>query len=220
LAKETGRAGEFEKISTPVSVLYRKFPHLADRWAEQKAKQSQKGGPDFSFQDFLDWLKTKQKISENISRQKTIEGSKNRSSVKIAGSKTEVNDAKAPQQTVGKTSTSKSFGDKNRPAPQRPNSGTSGSNCPLCNQPHPLELCTRFKNLEIGARVDLCQSKGMCFVCLSSGHIARWCARAKTEKCKVCGSNRHHTLVHREATKGSPPDTTSKMAEKPATQPL
>jgi hypothetical protein len=44
LAKDTGRSEEFERPSTPVTILYKKLPHLVDRWAEQKAKQSLKTG--------------------------------------------------------------------------------------------------------------------------------------------------------------------------------
>jgi hypothetical protein len=77
LAKDTGRSEEFEKPSTPVTILYKKLPHLADRWAEQKAKQNLKTGSNQTFQNFMEWLKLKQKISEQIGRQKAIEALRN-----------------------------------------------------------------------------------------------------------------------------------------------
>jgi hypothetical protein len=77
LAKDTGRSEEFERSSTPVTILYKKLPHLADRWAKQRAKQSLKTGDNQTFQNFMEWLKLKQKISEQIGRQKAIEALRN-----------------------------------------------------------------------------------------------------------------------------------------------
>jgi ribosomal protein S12 methylthiotransferase accessory factor YcaO len=54
LAKETGRSEEFERPSTPVTIFYKKLPHLADRWAEQKAKQNMKTGKNQTFQNFME----------------------------------------------------------------------------------------------------------------------------------------------------------------------
>jgi hypothetical protein len=50
---------------------------LADRWAEEKAKQNFRTGKNQTFLNFLEWLKLKQKISEQIGRQKAIEALRN-----------------------------------------------------------------------------------------------------------------------------------------------
>ena len=47
LARDTGRADEFERKSTHRDILFKKLPHLADRWAEFRAKQATKNDNPF-----------------------------------------------------------------------------------------------------------------------------------------------------------------------------
>jgi hypothetical protein len=54
LEKDKGRSEEFERPSTHVNILYRKLPYLADRLAEQKAKQVLKTGENQTFQNFME----------------------------------------------------------------------------------------------------------------------------------------------------------------------
>ena len=72
----------------------------------------------------------------------------------------------------------------------------SSTNCSLCSQPHPLEFCTCFKNLDSSARGDYCKVNKICWRCLCPNHMARVCPRSKIIKCKECGSERHHSLMH------------------------
>ena len=65
--------------------------------------------------------------------------------------------------------------------------------CPLCDKPHELEQCKTFLGKTPHERVEVCKSKGVCFSCLTKGHMARRC-RKRTE-CEVCKKS-HATLLH------------------------
>jgi hypothetical protein len=79
------------------------------------------------------------------------------------------------------------------------------SNCSMCNNPHPLELCSRFKALNAEQRIAHCKLNRSYFICLGRGHMTRYCQKAKNAKCQTCMSTRHHTLIHIQM------DTTPKM---------
>jgi hypothetical protein len=196
LAKDTGRSEEFERPSTPVTILYRKLPYLADRWAEQKAKQSLKTGDNQTFQNFMDWLKLKQKVSEQIGRQKAIEGQRIGKGPTKSNTATAATHVTVPQQKNGgawgqqKVSFSRPpqqkapfYGPPPQKAPFKKhmpdqNKGVEmNSNCSMCNNPHPLELCSKFKVLNAEQRFAHCKVNRACFICLGRGHLARYCKK-------------------------------------------
>jgi hypothetical protein len=197
-----------------VTILYKKLSHLADRWAEQKAKQSLKTGDKQSFQNFMEWLKLKQKISEQIGRQRAIEGQRAKGPTK-SNMATAATHVTVPQQKNGGA-----WGQQKVPFPMPPQQkppfygpppkgvpfrkpipgqikgGETNSNCSMCYNPHPLELCSKFKALNAEQRFAHCKVNRACFICLGRGHLARFCKKSKNEKCQTCMSTRHHTLIH------------------------
>jgi hypothetical protein len=66
----------------------------------------------------------------------------------------------------------------------------------MCNNPHPLELCSKFKALSAEQRFAHCKVNRACFICLGRGHLAKFGRKPKNEKCQTCMSTRHHTLLH------------------------
>jgi hypothetical protein len=180
LAIETHRNDEFERKTTHSNILFRKFPYFADQWATQRAKQGLKEDRVLGFKDFLQWLKTKQKIAENISRQRAVEGlkgsqvPKRMSPYKMGEPRAPNPMPKGPNKGVPTPHQTKfpPWGPVREPFPSNPNTGpknptphtssarlpnnpiphaNNGTNCTMCLQPHPLEFCSRFKALDVPA---------------------------------------------------------------------
>ena len=67
--------------------------------------------------------------------------------------------------------------------------------CTMCQQTHDIQNCEQFTALTVNERAAFAGRDGLCFNCLSRGHISRRCpsdARCRTEYC----GGRHHTLLH------------------------
>lgn len=81
------------------------------------------------------------------------------------------------------------------PAVQKPRTlhVSQGSQCPLCSEFHKIIFCKQFAKLDLDARRDFVQTKGLCFNCLGGFHSARVCQNPTT--CRVC-KRRHHSLLH------------------------
>lgn len=67
--------------------------------------------------------------------------------------------------------------------------------CLFCQKNHTLETCFKIKELTHSERVEFLKLKGLCFGCLTQGHLSRTCKRRMV--CKQC-SQRHPDLLHIE----------------------
>ena len=67
--------------------------------------------------------------------------------------------------------------------------------CPVCSYKHKLELCRTFLKLAEPEKREVVRKNGICYKCLTRGHIAMHCQ--DVVNCGVCGGN-HHTAFHRE----------------------
>jgi hypothetical protein len=69
-----------------------------------------------------------------------------------------------------------------------------GSKCDFCqNTGHSLQACKEIKERSLNERKDFIKKKGLCFACLSSGHMSKFCQNRAT--CSECG-RRHPTILH------------------------
>ena len=75
--------------------------------------------------------------------------------------------------------------------------------CPVCAASHQLHQCNRFKKLNVAKRRETVRNLRLCFNCLTGGHMLRTCTRSH---CKIC-HNKHHTLLHVNATRPEPDNT-------------
>jgi hypothetical protein len=151
-----------------------------------------KTGKNKTFQNFIIWLKLKQKISEQIGRQKAIEALRNpkgplKSTAVPTGS---------PERQGQKNEPKRGYGSPNQK--ETPFKKPHNSNCSLSNNPHPLIFCSRFKalDLEFRFRIRHLRSNGSCFICLGGGHKSRFCPKKNTSKCTTCSLGKHHTSIH------------------------
>ncbi|KAK0134388.1 hypothetical protein N1851_030045 [Merluccius polli] len=80
--------------------------------------------------------------------------------------------------------------------------------CPLCSSKHVLDLCKEFAKKPHRDKLSFIKTKGICFGCLSIGHISKECK--KRLSCVVC-KQAHPSTLHIEI-KGK----ATKEAEKPS----
>ena len=78
--------------------------------------------------------------------------------------------------------------------------------CMKCKKQHNLNDCQDFLKLTLEQRKEFVQSKGLCFGCLTWGHVNKNCRRKSV--CKICGKF-HPTSLHDVAYK-----VTSKVGKK------
>lgn len=83
----------------------------------------------------------------------------------------------------------KSAGSTSQHKPQH----RTSQKCRFCNKDHLLELCSKFKILIHREKIYFLKVGGICFGCLSRGHMSRDC---KTHPmCSVCNRS-HPSLLH------------------------
>jgi hypothetical protein len=65
--------------------------------------------------------------------------------------------------------------------------------CELCKKSQSIENCRLFLEMDLEGRKSFAKDKGLCFGCLSIGHISKYCKQKK--KCKEC-QRFHPTCLH------------------------
>ncbi len=65
--------------------------------------------------------------------------------------------------------------------------------CMFCSKGHALESCSEIKEQPHKVRVEFLKSKGLCFGCLTKGHLSKMCK--KRMECKEC-SQKHPDILH------------------------
>lgn len=73
--------------------------------------------------------------------------------------------------------------------------------CHYCQNNHALESCRKIQQLAHKGRIDFLRNKGLCFGCLTPGHMIKTCK--KRIQCKTC-SLKHPQILHIE--KDNPKD--------------
>lgn len=69
----------------------------------------------------------------------------------------------------------------------------SKSVCVVCKKSHDVESCKMFLRKSLDERKSFLKEKGLCFGCLSEGHISKYCK--KRRKCNKC-SKFHPSCLH------------------------
>lgn len=65
--------------------------------------------------------------------------------------------------------------------------------CLFCQKNHALSVCHKIKELKNTERINFLKSKGLCFGCLTFGHLSKTCR--KRLKCQTC-SQSHPDILH------------------------
>jgi hypothetical protein len=83
----------------------------------------------------------------------------------------------------------------------RSESNISRWTCMLCNQPHKLFYCKRFRAMSVDERLNFVNLRKLCNVCFSEQHSTRACDSDYT--CNVNGCNgRHSAFIHTDVPRG------------------
>lgn len=77
--------------------------------------------------------------------------------------------------------------------------GAAQTQCDLCSQDHPTDRCHQLKNKSPDDRFRRLKRAGLCFVCMTKGHMARDC----TSRCEQCGGSHHRLCCKGQMTGGS-----------------
>ncbi len=67
--------------------------------------------------------------------------------------------------------------------------------CAVCNESHPVWFCDKFKALSTEERWNKIKELGLCFRCLSAGHLGRDCKNVSLCNIDNCKAN-HNRLLH------------------------
>lgn len=172
LAKETGRAADFEAKSVVDTILRKKLPHMMNKWFKKSVRHQREKNEDLTFSDFLRFLDEEHAVAELLA--KAMQGAQ-------AGPKTGQPPARIAATGMGK---------------ERSQGGlakTPARECCVCGAGHAVTACSAFRSMSAADKRKQCQSGGLCFKCLERGHAARFCP--EEGKCASCGQM-HHTLLH------------------------
>ncbi|KAJ8390520.1 hypothetical protein AAFF_G00103170 [Aldrovandia affinis] len=83
--------------------------------------------------------------------------------------------------------------------------------CMYCQQAHTLATCNKIKNQPHKERVEFLKSRGLCFGCLASGHLSKFC-RKRTE-CKEC-ELKHPDILHKDKEDSASQERTTALKKK------
>ena len=167
LAKETGRALDFEARSVIETILKKKLPHLMDAWYKKVVKYRRGKKKTLRFEDFLSYLDDEHAVMEMLANA--------RHGAHSAPKPTQV--AKVAATAVVKTTPS----------------GAKKESCAMCGAAHPLAMCATFRDNTVVEKRRVCIQNSICYRCLLPGHGQRGCPSG--EKCSSCGGG-HHSAVH------------------------
>lgn len=84
-------------------------------------------------------------------------------------------------------------GTRNNECKQKTNSTAFERPCLFCEKNHTFEHCELFQSRPNTERIEYMKTNGMCFGCLTKGHVSRTCKKKMTcEKCSLS----HPTILH------------------------
>ena len=210
------------------SILRKRLEHCIPRWSVECGKRLDRWDPDvdddesleFTFPEFLAFLKRQNRISVYKSSIKGATSSddksggkenrgKNERTAKIAAasaSSAPNQSGSAPPPRKGKWNNKIGAGNATS-APKRTQTPATdaGWSCPCCGSDkyHTLNKCHTFIAKSHEEKFSVIKANGICLSCLEKGHMSRNCT--KEVSCGKC-DKKHHPLMHRED--GDQPDAT------------
>ena len=222
LAVETDRDADFNRKSLFRTILSNMFPHLRNRWATEVAKAQTRGKTMDKFEDFLAFLTVQKKAACEIeqleveTKRTTREHRNERTNEEGRKPKTQSRKPEAERNTDDEgftrverkprqTNTDKECYNCNRTGhlardcdrrPQEPTrrTYTPQHDCDLCKERHWIQACSQFRDKNTNDRLEHLEKHNLCLRCLRWPHKVETCNFEG--KCAVCGSARHHTMIH------------------------
>ncbi|KAL7883475.1 hypothetical protein SRHO_G00011330 [Serrasalmus rhombeus] len=187
-----------EEMDNPTNmrIVISKLPYkMRERWRVEAYELKEKRGDRARFADLVVFIDRQAKVAadplfgDSLDSRMAAKGKGKEREMPVKGRvkgssfttnlyvKKEVHDVLTKQTNVSKTAN----------AFEKP--------CLFCQKNHALESCYKIKERAHKERVDFLKSKGLCFGCLTQGHLSRTCKRRMT--CKEC-AQRHPDILHVE----------------------
>ncbi len=111
----------------------------------------------------------------------------------------------------------KTFVSQSQSMPSTGQSANVTMQCSLCRESHPIWFCGDFKSLSVENRWIKVKELGLCFRCLSAGHLGRDCNNVSLCNIDQCKAN-HNRLLHGGKKSENPDDNKFANATTRATE--
>ena len=183
-----------EEMNSPsnLRIVLSKLPfRLRERWRVIAFDIQEREGRRAKFSDLTMYINRQARIASDPLFGDVNEYSeakeKGRSSFKSA-------QEGGPKRTTGcATSVKPDEGDASEPRKNKQTSNAFQEPCLYCNNRHTLSACYKIRSLPNKERIEFIKGKGLCFGCLTQGHMAKDCKKRAT--CEIC-SKKHPSLLH------------------------
>ena len=172
---------EFSTFSAVRELAARLPTFYSNKWRESAKRIEMKNG-EYTFSDFVDFSQDAARDANHpvfsyealSATRKELEGQDNR------GTKQGISrpDRKRYRGTALRTAATGNYD------AHVDNTSSKEASCLLCNESHYLERCKTFLSKSVKDRVEFCKSKGICFSCLTRGHMLRHCKNKR--QCETC----------------------------------
>ena len=182
---------EFDNFAAIRELAARLPPYYTNKWREHAKKTDKKNG-EYTFSDFVDFTQEAASDATHpvfshealaVTRRQIQKGASMNDKWHSSDKKS---DKKAGRGTTFTAKTGDERNPERRPSPNK-------SKCFLCSKPHELENCPEFLKMSVEERTAFARTKGLCFACLTKGHMTRQCEQKK--QCTIC-KKPHVTALH------------------------
>ncbi|XP_014216584.1 uncharacterized protein LOC106645269 [Copidosoma floridanum] len=90
--------------------------------------------------------------------------------------------------------------------------------CPSCSETHYLGHCARFQGLDVHARRDVVYQARLCFDCLRTGHLLKFCPSRSV--CQHCREQHYSLLNDSSRRRPSDPSDSLPSPKRPRADPV
>ena len=183
-----------EEMNSPSNLrsVVSKLPfRLRERWRVIAFDVQEKEGRRAKFSDLVTYINRQAKIASDPLFGDVKESSEEKGKIK---SSTRAVKGSGMKRTTGcATSVKPDEGDASESRKNQHTSDAFQEPCLYCNKRHTLSACNKIRSLPNKQRIDFLKGKGLCFGCLTQGHMGKDCKRRAT--CEIC-SKKHPSLLH------------------------
>ncbi|XP_050951513.1 uncharacterized protein LOC127154148 [Labeo rohita] len=192
---EDGESMEEMDNPTNMRVVISKLPYkMKEKWRSEAYDIKERQGVRARFTHLVDFIDRQAKMAMDPLFGDILD---NRNVVAVKANQKE----KYPKKGISKSSFATNICMEERRPPEVSRKQVSPSKivnafekpCMFCSKSHALESCSEIKEQPHKVRVEFLKSRGLCFGCLTQGHLSKMCK--KRMECKEC-FQKHPDILH------------------------